>query len=337
MKTYSGIDLGVESTSVCVVNEKGKISTEASVETTGEAIRRVLKKHGKVRCVVEAAPLAEWLCLEVEKDGHSIDIIETRQARAVTHSKKKTDKLDARKLAQLCRSGWYVRVHRKSGRARNIRTYLTARQQVVKTKVAMAAAVRGLLKAHGIKVGKGEGAVFLLRVHAAVQQADPAVKKAVAPLMAIWKHSRELEEAMYKEVKKLAKADKDCRLLTSAPSVGPATALAFRATIDDPARFPSEEQVSSYLGLVPSIYQSGGTEYRGRITKQGDKLLRWHLVQAANNLLTRSRTTCRLREWGLRLKERKGHAKAKVAVARKLACLLYRIWVTGESFDPARA
>ena len=335
---YCGIDLGTESTSVCVVTACGEVVKEKTVATNGAEIRKALKGFGKLHCVVEAAPLAEWLCVEVEKGRHSIDILDPRQAKAVTAGKKKTDKLDARKLAQLCRTGWYVRVHRKSGRAREMRSYLTARQQIVKMKVAATSTILGLFRAHGINVKRCEGAMFVMRVQAALKTAAPMLAEAIVPLLALWRQAREYEREMYKELgKKVKKEGNEFKLLMSVPSVGPATAAAFVATIDNPKRFPSSENVASYLGLTPSVYQSGKTEYRGRITKLGDKLLRWHLVEAAHNLLSRSRSVCRLRQWGLQLVEKKGYAKAKVAVARKLACLLYHLWLTGEEFNPAAA
>lgn len=124
------------------------------------------------------------------------------------------------------------------------------------------------------------------------------------------------------------------QLFTTIPGVGPATAAAYVATIDDPHRFPNGEKVASYIGLTPSVYQSGETEYRGRITKTGDKLLRWLLVEAAHILLSRSGTPCELKRWGLRLQQSKGTGKARVAVARRLACIMWKMWVDLETFNP---
>jgi transposase len=114
-------------------------------------------------------------------------------------------------------------------------------------------------------------------------------------------------------------------------------AAAYVATIDDPQRFAHSDQVADYVGLVPSVYQSGETEYRGRITKEGDALLRWLLVEAANVVLTRLQRTCALQRWGRRVLAKKGLSKARVAVARKLSVLLHRLWISGEEFDWARA
>ena len=334
MKRYCGIDLSNESTSICVIDEDGALVSETEIPTEEEAVRRFFGKFKELRCVVEATALAEWMCGIVEESGHGINIIDPRQAKAVTHTKKKTDRIDARKLAQLARVGWYTVVHRKSGKARGLRSFMTARSQLVKTQVALKSAIQGLFRAHGTKLPSGSGEVFEHNVRVALKQAEPMLKRAIAPLLKTWVEVSQRAAAMYVVLgKQIAKKDPECKLLMSVPSIGPATAATFVATVDDPKRFATGEQVSSYLGLVPSIYQSGGTEIRGRITKQGDVLLRWLLVEAASNLLCHSRSTCALRQWGLRIQKEKGFGKARVAVARKLAVIMHRIWLTGEEFD----
>jgi transposase len=154
----------------------------------------------------------------------------------------------------------------------------------------------------------------------------------LAPLLKVWRQARQEAEVLTKQLVEQSKADPVCRLLMSVPGVGPIVSASFVAVIDDPGRFSDSTDVASYLGLVPRVHQSGATDYRGRITKEGDGLSRWLLVEAANALLTRCRKNCALREWGLQLREKKGLAKARVAVARKLAVLLHRIWITGEPF-----
>lgn len=335
MKLYCGLDISNKSTSICIVNEEGKLEHESSCETNAKGLKEALKKYKGVRCVVEASPLAETICLWVEAAGQEIDILDVRQAKAVTATKKKTDKLDARKLAHLSRTGWYTRVHRKSGEARSLRSYLTARMQLVKAATAMISTIRGLFRAHGIVVPTGDGKKFEANVCRLLEQAkQPMLSEAIKPLLEAWRLLDSQERQMYKDLnKKVAKNNPDVKRLMTVPGVGPATAAAFVATIDDPRRFPSGEQVASYLGLVPSVYQSGDVEIKGRITKHGDNLLRWLLVEASITLLTRSQQECALKTWGLKLKETKGFGKARVAVARKLTCLLHHLWVNKETFD----
>jgi transposase len=334
MNLYCGIDLGNQSTALCIIDEEGKQVHEIEVKTDKQMILKALLGYGSLRCVVEATALAEWLCNVVERGGHQVQIIDPRQAKAITHSKKKTDRLDARKLAQICRTGWFTVVHRKSGKARGLRTYAIARKQLTKTHTAIKSTIRGLFRAHGLLLPKGDGKSFLVNVREALRDADDLLKRAVRPLLRVWQESYEQDEGMYRRLsKQIVRGDPTCKLLMTHPGVGPATAAVYVATIDDPRRFHSSAQVGSYLGMVPSEYQSGETHYKGRITKEGDRLLRWLLVEAATHLLCRSNERSALQDWGLRLQEQKGFGKARVAVARRMACTLHRMWLTGRPFE----
>jgi transposase len=236
-------------------------------------------------------------------------------------------------LSELCRSGWYEAVHRKSGKARELRSFMTARKQLVESSTAMASSIRGILRAHGIKLEAGSAdKSFSLQVQHAMESLPDCVRGALMELLQAFELLHAQQRRMYKQLSAIAKEDEVSKRLMTIPGVGCATAAAFVATIDDPERFPDGEAVASYLGLTPSVYQSGETEYRGRITKQGDKLLRWLLVEAAHVLLTRSNTPCALKDWGLRLQKEKGTGKARVAVARKLAALMFTLWKSGEDF-----
>ena len=330
---YCGLDISNKSTSICVIGETGKILKEQSVATGAKEIAKVLEKFGKVRCVIEASPLAESLAEGIERAGHKVEIIDVRQAKCITQSKKKTDRLDARKLAQMCRVGWYTVVHRKSGYARELRTYLTARMQIVKAATGLQAAIRGLLRAHGVVVPLGKKN-FEQVVKKVLAESSELVRLAIEPLLENWEHLQSEEKRMYKELRKYV-VSKDRRLmrLMTVPGVGPATAAGFLATIDDPRRFTSPDQVASYLGLVPAVYQSGEREVKGRITKHGDSLLRWLLVESAGVLLSHSNYDGALKSWGLKLQETKGFGKARVAVARKLACLLFHMLRSDEAYD----
>jgi transposase len=284
--------------------------------------------------VVEAAPLAEWVAQLLEKLGHAVIVIDPRRAKAVIQTKNKTDKLDAQNLAQLARTGWYTAVHRKSEAARLQRTQLQARQGLVETAQAQAARIRGLLRAHGLKVGRVSAGQLGPRVQTLVAQHAPALGPLLAPLVSIYQHAREAAKALEKTVKRQAQQDAVCQRLMPVPGVGPLVASTYVATIDDPTRFATSTQVPAYIGLVPRVHQSGETHYHGRISKEGDKLLRWLLVEAAHVLLTRTKRSCALKRWGLKLAKKRGQGKATVAVARKLAILLHRLWVTGDSFTP---
>lgn len=334
MQHYCGLDVSNKSTSICVINEAGEIVFEKEVSTKAKQLMQALKGFKELECVVESAPLAERLCEVVEECGHKIDIIDARHAKAVTQTSKKTDRLDAQKLAQVCRVDWYTRVHRKSGKARELRSYLRARQQLVKTMNCLASTIRGILRAHGEVVPKGDGDKFESNVNGILSESSPMVKRSIAPLLKTWKEVRERQKSMYKALdKQVLSKNATSKLLTTAPSIGPATAAAYIATIDDPRRFESGEKIASYLGIVPKVYQSGDTEFHGRITKQGDGMLRTLLVEAATVLLTRYQGECPIKSWGLKLQEQKGFAKARVAVARRLAVTLHKMWLSGKPYD----
>lgn len=334
---YCGIDLASKASAFCVINEAGELVYEVEVPTDEDGFRTQLKRQSKLKCVVEASPLAEWAVQTLENLGHEAIIIDARRAKAVVCTKKKTDRTNARDLANMARTGWYTAVHRKSDTAREMRTYLTARAGLVETSNALNARIRGLLRAHGIKMGKVAEREFEMKVQAVVKDRVPALSDALMPLLTLWRQAIDAAEVLRKTISAQTKRDAVCGRLMSVPGIGPLTAAAYLATIDDPGRFERSDQVSAYLGLVPSVYQSGDIDYRGRITKEGDGLLRWLLVEAAHNLLSHTRRDCALKRWGKRLEAQKGTGKARVAVARKLAVILHRLWVSGDTFDWQRA
>lgn len=334
---YCGIDLASKASAVCVMDAGRKILLEVGCATDEDGFGQALKGYEGLRCVVEASPLSEWVAGVVEGLGHEVVVVDARQAKAVITSKKKTDRLDARNLARMAVTGWYSEVHRKSAQARLLRSHLKARAGLVATLGQHNSRIRGLLRAHGICLGAVSAGRFEPRVVACVQRRCPELLTAVRPLLESWQVVRGSIAALTKYIKQLAGHDEVCRRLMTAPGVGPLVSSAYVATIDDPTRFARGAQVAAYVGLVPSVHQSGETEYRGRITKEGDGLLRWLLVEAAHVLLTRSAGDSALKRWGKRIERRKGAAKAKVAVARKLAMILHRMWLTQTAFDALRA
>jgi len=337
MGYYCGIDLASKETMVCILGKNRQVVLEEKISTDEESLKAVLGKYRRLTCIVEASPLAEWICTTVEKLGHKVSIVCARKAKVAlaSQSKKKTDRRDARALAELCRSGWYEAVHRKSKEAREMRSYMTARKQLVECSTAIASSIRGILRAHGVKLQAGtDERSFEGKVRKASAELPELAKRGIEELLKAFELLHVQQRTLYKELHKHTRDNETTKRLQTIPGVGPATAAAFVATIDDPNRFPNGEKVAAYLGLTPSIYQSGETEYRGRITKTGDKLLRWLLVEAAHILLSRSGTPCDLRTWGLKLQEAKGVGKARVAVARRLAGIMWKMWIEKSEFCP---
>ena len=328
---YAGIDIANRTSSVCVVDARGGVEHEVTVATEETALVAALGSQPGRRVVVEAAPLAEWVARVLECAGHEPVIIDARAAKHLVSSAKKTDARDARTLAQISRTGWYTAVHRKSTQARLQRSRIQARQAMVRTYTRMGAQMRGLLRAHGVRVGRSSAGQLGERVRERAAAEVPDLAPWLEPLIEVYEQALAQARSLERALARGARRDELSQRLQSVPGVGPMVSMVYIATVDDPWRFRSHDEVADYIGLAPRVYQSGDCQFHGRISREGDKLLRWHLVEAAQALLTRG-ADCALKRWGRRLAERKGQAKAKVAVARKLAGLLLRLWVTGERF-----
>lgn len=332
-KLFCGIDLGTRSSCFCIVNEQRQVVQRWSGRTDRLVLELSLVSV-KLRCVVEASPLAETVCGEVEKFGGEIEIVDSRHTKALLHGKKKTDRVDAETLAELALLGWYKPIYRKGGKCREQRSVVSGRATLVNISTQLKNTMRGLLKSFGIVLPAScEGVRFERAVRIAIKPLATEVQRTIEELLAVWVDVYERQKRGYKNLARIAKADVVALRLMSVPGVGPATALAFVSTIANPARFKDAKQVAGYLGLAPKVHQSGDIHFHGRITRKGDKLTRWLLVEAAGVILTRVRTSFPLREWGLALAQKKGTAKAKVAVARRLSILLFTLWKTEKDFQ----
>jgi len=329
---YCGIDLSSISSDISIINGKGTQLRRREIATEASDIGESLKDFGVLKVIIEAHPLAESVAGIVEELGHIPVIIDARAAKNLMDAMKKTDRRDAQTLAEIGRCGWYVEVHRKSAAARQMRSILQARQALLKSNKALASSIRGLLRSHGIRLGKVSKGQFVAQVKKVTAQEAPGILAALSGMLDAWVVTGERAEQIKKAMVEACKQDEISAYLESTPGVGPLISTAYRATIDDPQRFKRGDEVSDYLGLAPRIYQSGEVEYRGRITKQGDALLRSLLVEGAHVLLTKGRD-CALKRWGLSLEKHKGSVKAKVAVARKLAVLLWRLWKDEKMFE----
>lgn len=334
MDHFAGLDVSLEETSICVVDESGKIVRELRAPSEPEAL--VLALQGLelrlARIGLEACSLSSWLHEGLTAAGLPAVCMETRHANKVMSAMpNKTDRNDARGLAQIVRTGWYRRVHVKGSQSRSWRALLTARRLVLNKLRDLENGVRALLREAALKLGTPSRKDFAARVRELT--AGEAVLSALAePLLAV-------TEAMVRELAQLTslalgivREEPVCRRLMGVPGVGPLTALTFRATVDDPSRFKHSRDVGPSLGLTPRRYQSGETDVQGRISRCGDELARTALYEAAHTLLCRSRKWSSLRAWGLEIARRRGMARARVAVARKLATILHRMWSDGQDF-----
>ena len=243
----------------------------------------------------------------------------------------KSDRNDAVGLARIMQCGWYREVQVKRLSCHEIRAVLNSRAQLVKIKRDLENQVRGLLKNLGLVIGKAGGNVFRRRAEELISR-QGLLREAVRPLLEVReKVSREIA-GLTRRLLALARDNEDSRRLMTVPGIGPITSLAFYAAIDDPARFKRSRSVGAYVGLTPRRHASGEVDWSGRVSKCGDRMLRTYLFEAAGVLLTRVAQWCKLKAWGHRLWKRIGFKKAKVAVARKLAVILHRMWRDGTDF-----
>ena len=339
MNFYVGLDVSLRETSICVVNAEGKVVLERKVESEPEPLALALQPYGaELRLVgIEASALGGWLQAELAGRGFEAVVIEACHTHvALSTMRNKTDRNDARGIAQLMRLGWFKVVHVKSLEAQRLRMLLGCRKSMVHKLVDVENEIRGTLRAFGLKVGSISRGRFAARVIVLSEQADALISELVLRMLAVRATLLVEYRRMHLLVVKATLADPVCRRLMTVPGVGPIAALTFRTGVDEPQRFKRSRTVAAHFGMTPRRYQSGEVDYSGRISKCGDRDVRLALYDAAGSLLRRCRKTCALRTWGLRIKKRSGIKKATVAVSRKLAVIMHRMWLDGSDFRWSR-
>jgi len=334
MALFIGLDVSLKTTSICVLDTEGLLVWEGKALSEPSAlIKALIAFRDKAKLVgIEACPLSEWLFGALVECGFKTVCIETRHTQRFLSSRpNKTDRSDARGIAEMMRLGHFRPVHVKSKASQMLRTVLIARQKFVDQMVAIELTIRGLLKVHGLKIGAVHRGAFAARVESLLADA-PDLTIAIEPLLETRNVMRKQKVLVDRRLSRLARHDDVCKRLMTISGVGPIVSLAFKATIDDPARFKCSKAVAAHLGLTPRIYQSGELDRSGNISKCGDKLMRHALYEAANAHMRISKKWSVLRAWGVKLAKRVGAKKACVAVARKLAIIMHRMWVEGTDF-----
>jgi transposase len=331
---YAGLDVSLEQTSVCVVDSQGRVVCEAKVASEPEALVRYLGGQDLeiVRVGLEAGPLSQWLHAGLVSAGLEAVLLETRHVKAALSAMTvKTDRRDARGIAQLLRLGWYRPVHAKSPGAQEVRSLLTARKLIQGKLLDIESGIRGVLRGFGLKVGtvsRGRFEGRVLELVAGHAMLETVVGSMLAARAALHSEFARLHRALLV----LVRADPVCRQLMSVPGVGAVVAITFRSGVDDPSRFRRSRDVGPHFGLTPRKYQSGEIDVTGSISKVGDRMVRTALYEAASVMLTRSVRMSPLKSWAMAVARRRGAKKARVALARKLAVILHRMWVDGTSF-----
>jgi len=334
MKHFIGLDVSVKETAVCIINESGKICREIKVVSHPDDLITVLKDStwNVVRVGLEAGPLSQWLFEGLAKAGLPVICIETRHVKAFLKAQpNKTDRNDARGIAQMIRVNLYRPVHVKTLTSQKRRALLTARKLLQEKAIAIENDIRGLLRNFGLKVAAVGTAKFEERIRELIE-GMPDLAAIMEPLLAARRKLRTEFVRLHRQTLAVVKDDATCRRLMTIPGVGPVVALAYTATIDIPQRFRNSKAVGAILGLTPKLDESGESKRVGCISLCGDGMMRTLLYEAAQILLTRVRKWSSLKAWAMNIAKRRGTAKAKVALARRLAVVMHRMWLDGTEF-----
>src|SRR5215472_5719799 len=338
MDHFAGLDVSVKDTSVCIVDDTGKITREVKVASEPDALLAVLKNpayHFK-RIGLEAGPLSQWLFSALAEASLPVICIETRHMRAVLKAQiNKTDRNEARGIAQMIRVGLYRPVHVKTLRSQKLRILLTHRKLLQSKAIAVDNDLRGTLRNFGLKVGIAGQAKFEARIEELVEDL-PDLAVLVESLLVVRRVLREQIAVLHRRLLTIVRDDEVCRRLMTIPGVGPVVALTYRATVDVPARFRKSKSVGAVFGLTCSRDQSGERDRPGAISRRGDEMMRAMLYEAAQSMLVRSTKWPWLKAWEMQVAKRRGKKKAVVALARRLAVILHRIWVDGTEFKWTR-
>lgn len=339
MEYFAGLDVSLRSCALCIVDARGSVALECELACDIDEISQCLKNFARpiARIGFEAGTMSQHLFYGLTDHGFDIVCMEARQvSAALSAMRNKTDKNDARGIAHILRTGWFSPVHMKSREAHGVRALLSCRKALLNKTIDLANEVRGLLKIFGLRLPKTVQHGSFDGIVRPLIEADEVLAHAMLPLLdarlEIYRQFLDLD----RRVKHAARSDDVCLRMMTVPGVGPIAALTFKAAIDDPARFKKSRTVAAHFGLTPRRYQSGEHDNPGRISRAGDRDVRATLYAAANALLMRTMAGSQIKSWGMRLMRTKGRRRAVVAVARKLAVLLHRMWTDGTEFRPVK-
>jgi len=331
-----GIDVHKKESQLCILTEAGEV-IERRIRTERARFAAVLGPRAPAGVLLEASTESEWVATCLEELGHLVVVADPNYAAMyATRSRRvKTDRRDARVLAEACRLGAYRPAHRTSPARRQLRAELVVREALVRTRARYLSVIGAVLRREGVRVTTGSAAAFLRRLDAL--PLPPALAATIAPLRALLAPINEQIAATDARLAARVQTDDVLRRLTTVPGVGPVTAATFVAILDTVARFAGPHEVAAYLGLVPSERSSGERQQRGAITKAGNRRARWILVQAAWSLLrTRGPAAVTLQSWARQLAARRGKHVAVVALARRMAGILYALWRDGTTYEAQR-
>jgi transposase len=329
---FIGFDLGKVSSQVCILSEDGEL-IERRIKTDRDHIYELLAERAPARVVIESSTESEWVARYLEEIGLEVVVADPNfSPMYATRSRKvKTDKRDARTLAEACRLGAYRPAHRTSDKQRHMRAHLAVREAMVRTRTRYTSLILTLLRRDGLRIRSGYAPTFLKRL--AGVEMPAALREEIAPLLMLLRSLNEQIKRADERLAELAEDDEVVTRLRTVPGVGVVTATSFVSTLDDASRFAGAKQARAYLGLVPSERSSGERQQRGHISKAGPGRARHMLVEAAWCILRRKNAAnASLHDWAAGIAARRGARVAVVALARKLAGILYAMWRDSTAF-----
>ncbi len=331
---YIGIDVHKNSSQVCILTKDGEL-IERRIKTDRSSLHSLFSARPRARILIESTTESEWVARYLEELGQQVIVADPNFAPMyATRSKKvKTDKRDARTLCEACRLGAFRPAHRTSDKQRDVRAHLAVRETLVQTRSKYISLIGALARREGCRIKSGVSRSFAARVEEAGLPQHVLIQ--IEPLLIMLTSLNDQIKQADEKLAEVVKDDEVVKRLATVPGVGPVTATTYAATIDGVARFQDAKQVRSYLGLVPRENSSGEKQHRGRISKAGNSRVRSLLVEAAWSLLRwKTPQTQALHEWAMRIATRRGKAIAVVALARKMAGILFAIWRDGTEFNP---
>lgn len=330
MRHYVGLDVSMKETFICVVDEEKTIVYQGKTETEPQAIAECLKKiQVPIEKVgIESGCLTFWLTKELKNLSVPAICVDARKMSIfLSGVVNKTDKNDARGIAEAMRCDAYHEIVPKSERAIEIQAFMNCRRLLVDQKTQTANVIRGTLKAYGIRLGSASEGTFIQKVQEKIVSLPFHAKQGLEALLRVFLKLCEEIDELTKRVEKLARENKVTKRLMTIPGIGPITALQYVVEIDDPTRFRNSRAVGAYLGMTPRQYSSGETKRQGPISKCGSSEMRTLLVEGAMVLLTRSKAWSKLKAWGMKIQRKHGLRKASMAVGRKLAIIMHKMWL----------
>jgi transposase len=336
MQYYTGLDVSMKTTSLCIVDVEGKIVFEETVPTDPGHIALVLNdtKFPITKVALESGSISNWLLKELKMQKiPAICIDSKKMSKVLSININKTDKNDAHMIAEALRCKFYSEVAEKSQENVDLGILLNSRRTLINIKNTFKNSIRGHLKAFGIRLGSLGHAKFILAVKKQLEDKTPHTKLAILELLKSFEFIAKQIDDIDKEIEKLATNNEDVQLLSTIDGIGPITALTYIAHLGDPNKFNNSRSVGAYFGLTPNQYSSGETVQMGRISKCGNTEVRNMLNEAAVSAMYRTKAWSKIKAWGLRLAKKKGHKKAAMAVARKFSVLMHRMLITRKPYE----